>query len=273
MGFTHPRAAWQDPRLPVTGPAINWARIDTVAVHYTAADDLIDGDPGEHAENLPGYLRAIQRDYMTHRVPPYSIGYGVAVDWLGGSWELRGVDIKCAANKGHNEHTIAILVLVDGNDMATEYAAAEIRRLIAWFEQLACRELAITGHGQLQDPNHPTGCPGSGLRAQIALGEFSPRWNPAPPPKPLPPAPIPTEDDMPRPLIIVGNEDNKHDARRWSWDPGRSLQLLQENDTNLIAIVTTDAAGKTDAIDPRWTLVDPLWRPLSWIRSFDQPIA
>jgi len=193
VSFTHPRAEWQDPKLPVRGPAIDWTRIDTVAVHYTAADDLIDGDPGEHAENLPGYLRAIQRDYMTHRVPPYSIGYGVAVDWLGGSWELRGVDIKCAANKGHNEHTIAILVLVDGNDMATDYAAAEIRRLIAWFEQLARRELAITGHGQLQDPNHPTGCPGSGLRAQIVLGEFSPRWQQKPePPQP----PTPTEDDV-----------------------------------------------------------------------------
>ena len=94
------------------------------------------------------------------------------------------------------------------------------------------------------------------------------------PPAPIPPAPPLTEDDdMPRPLIIVGNEDNKHDPRRWSWDPGRSLQLLQENDATLIAIVTTDATGKTDAIDPRWSLVDPLWRPLSWIRSFDLPIA
>lgn len=193
--FTHPRSTWQDPNLPITGPAIDWTRIDTVAVHYTAADDLIDGDPGEHAENLPGYLRAIQRDYMTHRVPPYSVGYGCAVDWLGGSWELRGVDIKCAANKGHNEHTIAILVLVDGNDMATEYAAAEIRRLIAWFEQLARRELKITGHGQLTNPDAATACPGSGLRAQLALGEFSPRW--VDPNQPITPLPtIPTEDDM-----------------------------------------------------------------------------
>jgi len=96
---------------------------------------------------------------------------------------------------------------------------------------------------------------------------------PTPGPAPILPAPTPMEDDMPRPLIIVGNEDNKHDPRRWAWDPGRSLQLLQENDTNLIAIVTTDATGKTDAFDARWSLVDPLWRPLSWIRSFDLPVA
>lgn len=193
--FTHARTTWQDPKLPVAGPAIDWTRIDTVVIHYTAADDLIDGDPGESANNLPAYLRAIQRDYMTHRNPPYSVGYNAAVDWLGGSWELRGYDIKCAANKGHNEHTFAILMLVDGNDMATDYAAAEVRRLIAQAEVLARRELKITGHGLLTNPNAATACPGTGLRAQIALGEFSPRWNPTPEPEPLPPIPTPSEDD------------------------------------------------------------------------------
>ena len=202
--FTHARTTWQDPKLPVTGPPIDWSRIDTVVIHYTAADDLIDGDPGESADNLPAYLRAIQRDYMTHRNPPYSVGYNAAVDWLGGSWELRGYDIKCAANKGHNEHTFAILMLVDGNDMATTYAAAEVRRLIAQAEVLARRELKITGHGQLTNPNAATACPGTGLRGQVAIGEFSPRWFP-----PLPPAP-PThteDDDMALHLYYTGPED------------------------------------------------------------------
>jgi hypothetical protein len=215
MAFTHDRAAWEDPAVPVTGPAMNWARIDTVAVHYTAADDLIDGDPGEHAEDLPAYLRSIQSSYV--RTRGYSIGYGVGVDWLGGSWELRGVDIKCAANKGHNEHTIAILVLVDGNDMATTHAATEIRRLIAWFEVLAGRQLTITGHGQLRDPDAATACPGSGLRAQIALGEFSPRWTPpAPFPPPIPPIVIP-EDAMYVHLI-------SQSFGEWLWQPGTTPQ-------------------------------------------------
>ena len=220
--FTHARADWQDPKLPVTGPAIDWTRIDTVVIHYTAADDLIDGDPGEHAENLPGYLRAIQRDYMTHRVPPYSIGYNAAVDWLGGSWQLRGYDLKCAANKGHNEHTWAILMLVDGNDMATEYAAAEVRRLIAQAEVLARRELHIVGHGQLTNPNAATACPGTGLRAQIALGEFSPRWNPAPTPEPIPPTPTP-EDEMPVYVRLLSETKGE-----WLWAPGSKPQPFKD---------------------------------------------
>lgn len=187
MKFTHSRLAWTNPREPITGPAVDWRTIDTVVIHYTAADDLIDGDPGEHADQLPAYMRAMQHAYLTSR--GYSLGYCVAVDWLGGSWEIRGADIRCAANKDHNTHTFAILVLVDGNDMATHYAAAEIRRLVAEAEALAKRSLKIIGHGQLQNPNHPTGCPGSGLRAQITLGEFSPSWvNPMQPP-------TPTEDD------------------------------------------------------------------------------
>ncbi len=195
--FTHDRSSWQDPKVPVAGPAFIPTRVDSAIVHYTAADDLIDGDPGESADDLPAYLRAIQRDYVTSR--GYSIGYNVAVDWLGGSWELRGTDFRCAANKGHNEHTFAILVLVDGNDMATPQAAAEIRRIVGELEALCRRELAIVGHGQLTNPNAATACPGSGLRAQIALGEFSPRWSPpvvVPPPVEIPtPVPTPTEDD------------------------------------------------------------------------------
>jgi hypothetical protein len=181
--FTHTRASWQDPRKPVTGPLMVWRNVDTIAIHYTAADNLIDGDPGEHASNLPAYMRSMQSAYLSSR--GYSLGYNVSVDWLGGSWEIRGVDIRCAANKGWNERTFAILMLVDGDDMATTHAAAEVRRIVAECERLAGRVLRIAGHGEIG----ATACPGSGLRAQITIGEFSPRWNPAPPPPPpvLPP--------------------------------------------------------------------------------------
>lgn len=267
MRFTHPRAEWQDPKLPVVGPAIDWTRIDTAVPHYTAADNLIDGDPGEHANNLPGYLRAIQRDYQLNR--GYSIGYNVAVDWLGGSWELRGDTIKCAANKGHNEHTFAILVLVDGNDMATEYAAAEIRRLIGEAETLARRELAITGHGQLQNPNHPTGCPGTGLRAQITLGEFSPRWvdpnRPVPPPIEITP-PIITEAKM---LIIVGNEDNHDDPRRWVWDGGTSLRYLN-NEAEYTRLLDLSRAGVCQFHPVFSTLASPFWMPTAERSQYGQ---
>jgi hypothetical protein len=194
VATVHPRSSWVDPRYPVTGPATNWGRIDTAVIHYTAADNLIDGDPGEHASNLPAYIRSIQRSYETNR--GYSIGYWWAVDWLGGVWQLRGWDIKSAANATHNEHTAPILVLVDGADAATDEAAESIRCLVAETSRIAGRPVTITGHGWLTGAQ--TECPGAGLRAQIFAGDFAPR---PPEQTPLP------EDDM-KPIVTKWSGEN-----------------------------------------------------------------
>lgn len=186
----HPHKDWVDPKMPVVGPAISWPAIDTVAIHYTAALNLIDGDPGENASSLPAYIRAIHRDYTVNK--GYSIGYNFAIDWLGGIWELRGHSIKCAANKGHNNHVVAILMLVDGADPTTPEGAASVRWLIGEMETRAKRQLFIKGHQELPAA---TGCPGKGLLNQIHLGKFSPRYQePAPPPLPVPPNYDPTLD-------------------------------------------------------------------------------
>lgn len=181
----HPRTAWQDPAKPVTGPAANWSNITTAVVHYTAADDLIDGDPGEHADDLPAYLRAMQASYL--RTRGYSLGYMFAVDWLGGVWQIRGWEFQSAANKGHNGYTLPILLLVDGADPATPEAVRAVRWLIAEGGKRAGRDLAIKGHGQLYAETGigtPTACPGVGLQAQVNAGVFSPQPDP---PDPVPP--------------------------------------------------------------------------------------
>lgn len=166
----HTRESWQDPRFPVFGPADNPANNDTAVLHYTAADDLIDGDPGEHAENLPAYMRAMQYSYVTQR--GYSLGYAFAIDWLGGVWQIRGWEYQSAANAGHNEHTLPILMLVDGADGATPEALASARAIIAEAQRRSGRTFSITGHGQLSGA--ATACPGAGIRKQIADGLFDP---------------------------------------------------------------------------------------------------
>jgi hypothetical protein len=184
----HPRSTWQDPAKPVTGPPAPWPNIDTAVIHYTAADDLIDGDPGEHAENLPAYLRAMQSSYLNTR--GYSLGYMYAVDWLGGVWQIRGAEYQSAANRGHNGHTMPILLLVDGADPATREAVASVRWLIAEGAKRAGRMLWQKGHGQLYvetGVGTPTACPGVGLQAQINAGLFAPQ---------LEPDPLPEDDPM-----------------------------------------------------------------------------
>ena len=163
----HRREVWQNPALPVSGPPMMWTRIDTTPLHYTAADDLIDGDPGEHAEDLPAYLRAIQRDYKRRG---YSVGYNFAVDWLGGVWELRGFDFKCAANRGWNGRTVAVLCLVDGADPLTAEALEAVRKIIAETDRRAGRVTNVVPHSAIG----ATQCCGDGIRGQISAGLVTP---------------------------------------------------------------------------------------------------
>lgn len=195
----HPRTDWVGAE-PVTGPPIRWPDIDTVVVHYTAALNLIDGDPGENWFAVPAYLRSIQHEYLTNRHPGYSVGYNVAVDARGDVWELRGFDIKCAANKGHNDHTWAILVLVDGQSPVTEAAVAVIRELVSAVEVHAARPLAIKGHRDLD----ATQCPGVGVYAQITSGAFRPQITDRP--RPVDPPPMSEEDEVIKLIVYVDKD-------------------------------------------------------------------
>lgn len=187
MAVIHPRTSWQDPNLPVWGPTrLQWPNITVEAIHYTAADNLIDGDPGERASDLPAYLRAIQRDYVYNR--GYSIGYNWAIDWLGGIWELRGWDFMCAANKDHNTYTYAVLMLVDGADPATAEAMDSARGLIRMAEWYAHRHISPLGHKHLPSA---TACPGFGLSLQVTGGLFEAAYFPPEPLPPVPPNPLP----------------------------------------------------------------------------------
>src|SRR5918993_314005 len=204
MTYTyHPRSTWVDPARPVTGPALPWATIDTIAPHYTAAVDLIDGDLGEFVEDLPAYFRAIQRDYLLNRPTyrdgvlistGYSIGYNFGIDWLGGVWQLRGWDIKCAANAGNNDHVVAVLFLVDGADHPTPEAWSAFRDLNREARQRAERKLKVIDHGRL--PNAATACAGAGIRADVDAGLGDDEYAPPTPPTPeLPPTGQPTTNE------------------------------------------------------------------------------
>lgn len=200
--FQHGRADWVDPRYPVNGPVFKWDTVDWVVLHYTAAANLPDGDLGEFAYQIPPYLRAVHRDYLARLPSGYSIGYNAAVDWLGGTWELRGDTFKCAANADpddskespadtggdENAKTFAILMLVDGQDGATPLAAAAVRGLVAQIRAVRPNVLVL-GHRDINQ----TQCPGTGVYAQIKAGVFEPEPPPPPVPEPTPtPTPPPT---------------------------------------------------------------------------------
>ena len=213
----HGWSAWVDPRKPITGPAANRDLWDTFVLHYTAADDLIDGDPGEHAEDLPAYLRGMQRYYVDSR--DYSVGYNFAVDWLGGVWMLRGFGIKCAANLNWNHRTIAVLCLVDGGDPMTAEAVASVNAIYAEAERRCGRSMNLVPHSAIGS----TSCCGDGIRAQIASGAVRPTL-PTPLPPPVPPT---TEDDdmLNRETLTI----RKHRSGQLWLTTATSVQPIEED--------------------------------------------
>jgi hypothetical protein len=168
VATVHPRSSWVDPRYPVSGPPALTGAIDTCVIHYTSALKI--------PADIAAYHRSMQRDYTVNR--GYSLGYRWSVTQSGEVYQIRGWDLKSAANANHNDHTEPILVLVDAANPATPAACASIRAIIAESQRRSGRTFAITGHGQLAGA--ATACPGVGLRTQIAAGVFTPV--PAPPP-------------------------------------------------------------------------------------------
>lgn len=170
---------WQSvvSKYRVSGPAFRWDKIDTIVFHYTADDDLIDGDPGENWLNMSEYIRNIQKSYVDRR--GYSIGYNVGIDQRGHIWELRGDTFKCAANLGWNDRSIAILCLVDGNDSLTPAAVEAAREVVAWIRSNRPNAV-IRGHQDIG----ATACPGVGVYWQLTHGVFEPVPVPKPEPEP-----------------------------------------------------------------------------------------
>ena len=265
VATVHPRSEWESSlaKYQVNGPSCPWPAIDTSVVHYTGADDLIDGDPGEHASDLPAYMRNMQNSYINSR--GYSVGYWWSVDWLGGAWQLRGWEYKSAANKYHNHHTAPILVLVDAADRCTPEAAHTVRKIVAEAERRSKQEHYISGHGQLKietGTGTATACCGAGLQAQVHEGVFYPKNAPTTP-APIPP---PTGEDMnvlPSPIRLI-------DTRWWNTDSHNAILSPGEYELEAPANVPV-----TKALSITVTVVQPTGSGYAtvWSGAGQKPIA
>jgi hypothetical protein len=162
--FDRSRADWEAAGYTVAqhtkSRAVRWSDVDRVVVHYTA-DRRAMSDTAE-------YLRRMQRSYVDNR--GYSLGYSVAVDQNGVSWEVRGTDHMPAANVGFNDRTWVILALVDWQDECNPQMVDTIRQLVAWARGQAGRDIPVVGHRDIAS----TRCPGDGIYNQIKNGTFEP---------------------------------------------------------------------------------------------------
>ena len=173
MRFDHGRSEWVRLSKPVTGPRFpGWPAIRRIVVHYPGADWQgmdFNRDGTEDYRDTATLMDNTNNYYWTKR--GYAIGYNVAADVFGHTWELRGDTVMCAANKGYNETSFAILVVVDADSPATFPQIEAVRELVAQVRVLAGWDVPIVGHGEIGS----TLCPGGGIRDQIKVGAFEPR--------------------------------------------------------------------------------------------------
>lgn len=164
MMCDRPREVWEEAGYTVgehtNSKPVNWALVRQLVIHYTA-DKKANPDTAQ-------YLRNMQRSYVNNR--GYSLGYNVAVDQQGVSWEIRGTDYRPAANIEVNNTTFTILALVDWQNPCNPAMVDTIRRIVAWARQQAGQDLPVVGHRDVGS----TRCPGDGIYNQIQANVFEP---------------------------------------------------------------------------------------------------
>lgn len=174
LRIQHRRSAWIGDAPTITGPAFNWDRIDFVVIHYPGHGGVPDGDPGENANDLPGFIRRSQEAAV--RTRGYSYYYGILVDWLGGTWEVRGDTFQNAANapSAFNQRSIAIQAMIDVGDTTTEYADAAIADLVAQIRAIRPNVKVIPHQDGVKHFANATAtaCCGSPLIAKVRSGLF-----------------------------------------------------------------------------------------------------
>ena len=213
----HPRTEWQDPAMPVVkGPAMRLSEMTMLPAHYTAMAAVV-------PDATAPYLRSIQRDYTRNR--GYSIGYNFAVDHDGQAWECRGFDIRCAANRGVNETTIAVLCLVDGSRPMNAAMVATFTALGAEAQWRCGRDLLVVGHRDIG----VTACPGDGIYRQVVGGQLEP--DDVVPPVPKPPA---QEDDTMQCVFTSQTEPREFNAMFFGTadGQGRTIELQWSGNGN-----------------------------------------
>lgn len=164
MWFDRSRSSWEASGYTIAAHTnskpLDWRLVRQLVIHYTA-DRRAMSDTAQ-------YLRNMQKSYVDRR--GYSLGYNVAVDQQGVSWEIRGTDFRPAANINVNNTTFTVLCLVDWQDPCNPAMVETVRELVGWARAQTGEQTPVVGHRDVGSTN----CPGSGIYNQIVSGVFEP---------------------------------------------------------------------------------------------------
>lgn len=160
-----PRSTWELTKFPVTGSVALPDQWLYNTIHWPGANV----NPNEPIK----LLQAMQIAWVNSK--GYSLGYNFAVFPDGTGYEIRGFDIRCAANGSQpvNIPGVAILMVVpDVHTDPTPEMIKGVQEIVRMTRILVGRELDIVGHRDVRP--EPTQCPGDVIETMIMDGKFEP---------------------------------------------------------------------------------------------------
>jgi hypothetical protein len=185
MSSLLPRTAWTATARPSGLTAFVAAAVSGMALHWPGTTGVI-GDPG--SKSIAGRLDGYRRYHVTPEPRGHGwrdIAYSVAVDQAGRVWDLRGLDVRSAANGTAelNRVWLGVLLLLGPGEQPTAQMVAALR----WLRNSLVlprypRAVKVVGHRDIRP--EPTDCPGPAVTALIRSGAITktPAKTPMPPP-------------------------------------------------------------------------------------------
>lgn len=156
------------------GIPLKWLVVKGVALHWPAMGK-------DRLRTVDEVMRALRgwQDYHQKTQGWSDIGYQLAVDQEGNSYELRGHGIRSGANGNLNLNLRfgAILLVLAEGEWPTAAMLATVRWEIKQHRKRYRRSTWIGGHGDIRPGG--TQCPGPAVEQLLADGAFTPerRYN------------------------------------------------------------------------------------------------
>jgi len=252
----HDREEWQLPSRPVKGPAPYPNLVHYAVIHWPGASST--WVPPKTTAQTAAHLRWSQDMYLNDPKRGYSYGYSFVIgqtpiNWnaaevLTDIWEVRGTDIRPAANNGDkgiyddfsnpnfNGRSIPIQLTASAAHAATHDQIEQARYMVSAMDQVYAERLTVIPHRT----SDSTTCPGDFINSKIAAIAVRPEWKPTTPP--VDPAPPPTGVVAVEPFgTFIINETDRWpaqvaqriygNAELWPWiaNFNSHLGITQEN--------------------------------------------
>lgn len=144
--------------------------VNGVYLHHPAAGNVTLAD--ESVEQTINRLRGYRRQHIEDQ-GWFDIGYQVAFDQRGYSYQLRGADMESGANGGSesNNDATAFLLLVGENEKPSAAMIKAVNGFLAQQKDVFPDSEYIRGHRE--SPEASTACPGDEVMGLIQNGSFS----------------------------------------------------------------------------------------------------